>query len=294
MEEMAMGVSVGVCAYNEDRNIGALIRSIILQRMSEFSIREIIVVSSGSTDWTEEIVRELAEKDRRIRLVREEARKGKYSAVNQILKFASSNVIVLVSADVIVERDAIRSLCRPLKDKMVGITTCRPVPVSPKTGFWGYVAYLIWDMHHELSLKSPKFTEMIAFRKIMDRVPETAVDEEEIASITMSNGYSAKYVPDAVVFNRGPENFRDYLVQRRRIYCGHLDLAKRKGYLPLTANNPALLKMFFRRLKKEPLHLFLAAALVESMVRIIARMDYIRGKRFHVWETADSTKESIK
>lgn len=281
-------VSVGVCAYKEERNIGSLLHSIISQKTSEFHIKEIIVVLSGPDDATEKICRGFAQLDKRICLIKERERKGKYTAVNKILKCASSDIIVLVSADVIAEQYAVERLCEPLKENMVGITTSRPVPLNKGNSFWGYVAFLIWDIHHEISLKTPKFTEMIAFRALIDKIPPTAVDDEEIASIILSTGYGARYVPDAIVFNRAPENFHDYLMQRRRIYGGHLDLARRRSHLPLTANNLALTRIFFRRLMKEPLHLFIAAALMEVLVRVIATLDYIRGKRFYVWERVES------
>jgi biofilm PGA synthesis N-glycosyltransferase PgaC len=57
------------------------------------------VVSSGSTDRTDEIVQKLAEKDARIKLISEKERKGKAHALNLLLRKAKGEILVVVSAD---------------------------------------------------------------------------------------------------------------------------------------------------------------------------------------------------
>ena len=48
--------SVGVMAYNEEQNIGKLLAALKGQSLENVEIRQIIVVSSGSTDRTDDIV----------------------------------------------------------------------------------------------------------------------------------------------------------------------------------------------------------------------------------------------
>ena len=43
-------------------------------------------------------------------------------------------------------------------------------------------------------------------------------------------GYEIRYVPEAVVHNKGPETVGDFIRQRRRIAAGHLHLLKSQGY----------------------------------------------------------------
>ncbi len=54
-----MDISVGVIAYNEENNIANLLDSLLKQSAR---IKEIVVVSSGSTDKTNEIVKEFIAK----------------------------------------------------------------------------------------------------------------------------------------------------------------------------------------------------------------------------------------
>ena len=76
-------------AYNEEANIGRLLRSLLRQRFTHCYLREILVVASGCTDRTEEIVRNIMEKDNRIKLLIQPHREGKASAINLFLSKAS-------------------------------------------------------------------------------------------------------------------------------------------------------------------------------------------------------------
>ena len=52
-----MDISVGIMAFNEEKNIGRLLKAILSQKLNQIKITEIIVVSDGSTDKTDEIVK---------------------------------------------------------------------------------------------------------------------------------------------------------------------------------------------------------------------------------------------
>jgi len=289
-------VTVGVPAHNEERNIGRLLSALLGQKTNYVEVDEIIVVSSGSTDRTDAIVEEFARRDSRIALIREERRRGKASAVNQIIRAASNDVVVLESADTIPEEDAVERLCLPFADESVGMAGTRPVPVNDKRTFMGYVDFLLWTLHHYVALRSPKCGEMIAFRRLFDGIPSDVVcDEAWIEYEVRKRGYKVVYVPDAIVYNKGPETVRDFLKQRRRVTYGHLDLRRRTGYEVSTSKLSLLLSAvadaFPRKEPKKWAH-FLAFVALEGMGRLLGYYDYYIARRSHViWEVAESTKE---
>src|SRR5205807_4438861 len=97
---MAKTVSVGICAYNEAQHIGPLIDSLQGQTLPpDFVLTEILVVASGCTDGTDRIIEERAKIERRLTLIRESERRGKSSAINQILSRYGGDILVLVNAD---------------------------------------------------------------------------------------------------------------------------------------------------------------------------------------------------
>src|SRR3989304_4637276 len=94
-----LSVSVGICAYNEEKNICNILASLLGQRCAHVHIEEIIVVSDGSTDQTNEIVRNFSDHDK-IKPIIFKERRGKFAAINEFLKNAKSSILVLSSADV--------------------------------------------------------------------------------------------------------------------------------------------------------------------------------------------------
>ena len=42
--------SIGICVYNEEKNIGQLLESILRQKLKKVQIDEILLIASGSTD----------------------------------------------------------------------------------------------------------------------------------------------------------------------------------------------------------------------------------------------------
>jgi hypothetical protein len=160
--------------------------------------------------------------------------------------------------------------------------------------FIGFTVNLQWHLHHIISLARPKFGELIAFKNVIDSLPPTFTDEEQIASIIKSNGYTLRYVPDALIYNKGPENIIDFLRQRRRIYAGHLMLKNKYGYEAATLNGRSILKYLRRNLSPEYMrHKFwlIGAILLEGVGRMLARLDILFGKDHYRWEISGTTKD---
>jgi len=287
-----MDVSVGIMAFNEEKNIGRLLKALLSQKLKKVRIKEIIVVSEGSTDKTNKIVEKFAKKNKIIKLITKDKRRGKALAINGFIKTASSKLLVLESADTIPKDDCIEKLCLPLLKKNTGICASHPMPINKKDSFIGFTINLLWSLHHRISLESPKFGELIAFRNIIEKIPNTAVDEEYIAMLIQKKGFLAKYVPDAVVFNKGPTTAKDFLVQRRRIYCGHLELKKKSHYEVSTISNLNIFKNLIATLDTRPKHLIwtFGAVVIETYARLLGTIDFYSRKEHAVWKIAESTK----
>jgi len=287
-----MDVSVGIMAFNEEKNIGRLLEALLNQNLEETRIKEIIVVSDGSTDETDEIATRFMKKSKIIKLITRNKRKGKALAINSFIKTASSKILVLESADTLPEKNCIEKLCLPLFKKNVGICASHPIPINKKNSFMGFTINLLWSLHHRISLKSPKFGELIAFKNIVKAIPNTAVDEEYIAMLIQKKGLLAKYVLDAIVLNKGPTTIKDFLKQRRRIYCGHLELKKKSHYRVPTMSNFNILKNLIVTLEIKPKHLTwtFGAVMLEAYARLLGMIDFYSRKEHAVWKIAESTK----
>lgn len=287
---------VAVMAYNEEANIGRMLEALCRQELERVRIAEIVVVASGCVDRTEEIVREFCQRDPRIRLISQPQRQGKSSAVNLLLRSTHREIIVLANADTIPAPDAIENLVAPFEDSGVGMTGGRPVPTNDPRTFMGYAVHLLWVLHHQISLRQPKMGEMIAFRNLFHQIPrDSAVDEASIEPLIRGQGLRLCYVPEAVVYNRGPETVQDFLRQRRRIFAGHVYVRDTLGYRVSTMKGIRVLALLLTSpgVRRDWRYFLWGPAVValEFLSRLLGMMDYRVWKRRHaVWEVAETTK----
>jgi cellulose synthase/poly-beta-1,6-N-acetylglucosamine synthase-like glycosyltransferase len=286
--------TVGVMAYNEAANIGQLLAALLWQRLKTVNLRRIVVVASGCTDETAEIVERIAAADPRVRLIAQPERRGKAAAINEFLPQAAGEVVVLESADTVPESNAIELLVRPFADPSVGMTGARPVPTNDPEHFWGHAAHLLWGLHHDIAQQHPKLGELVAFRNVVRSIPEnTAVDEASLEAEIAARCLEVRYIGEAVVYNAGPETLGDFLRQRRRIYAGHLHLRDTSRYQVSTMRVTGILRALARRLEPNPRRLAWTAAVValEAWARALGAYDYrLRRKNPFVWDIAQSTK----
>src|SRR3989344_4430067 len=95
---MRKTVSIGIPVYNEEKNIGKLL-GLLTRTKFQFDLKEILVICSGCTDKSVDIVKNYAQRNHKIRLLIETKRNGKYTAVNKILKHSKGDFIIFVNGD---------------------------------------------------------------------------------------------------------------------------------------------------------------------------------------------------
>src|SRR5579885_2398654 len=292
-----IGCSVGIMAYNEEANIERTLRAILRQEGSSMYIEEVLVVASGCTDRTVAIVADIAEQESRVYLHTQEKREGKASAINLFLKQASSEVAVLIGADVIPHESAIDRLCAPFTNPQIGMVGGRPVPVNDPCTFMGHTVHLLWRLHDKIARIHPKLGEVIAFRNVISGIPaNSAVDEISIQALISQLGYELIYQPDCIVYNKGPLTVRDFLKQRRRIYAGHLKVRTQQKYEACTMKVAPIVRQLFScrdfAMRSPTQALWtLGAIALEGIARVQGRYDYLRKREHHIWQMVDSTKD---
>ena len=298
MTERRIKCSVGITAYNEEANIGQLLQAIKDQRLYEVKVTEIIVVASGCTDRTEDIVREHMAKDPRIQLHIQEQREGKTSAINVFLAQAKEKICVLESGDTLPRDDTIEKMVVMFHDPAVGMTGAQKVAVNTPDHIVGVLSHLRLKMEHQLCLEIPRLGELIAFRKVFDQIPpDVAMDEAFVEALIIRRGMQVRYAPDAVVYNMGPETVGDFVKQRRRNYAGHLHLKDKYSYQVSSLQNTRVVRLALEEVWGA---IRLVATLgilatLEAYSRILGTWDYRVKKRKHVvWDMAWTTKDPGK
>ncbi len=121
-------VTLIIPAYNEERHIRNTIEN-KLGLAYPVDKLEILIVSDGSTDLTDSIVREYADKG--VRLLRQEPRAGKTSGLNKAIAEARGEIIFFSDANSIHDQNALRALVANFSDTQVGYVTGKMVYANP-------------------------------------------------------------------------------------------------------------------------------------------------------------------
>lgn len=292
-----MRCTVGVFAHNEVANIRHTLQAVLTQECSQVSIVEVIVLASDCTDGTVEAAEQIARQYPIVSIEVERTRTGKAAAMKKLMTMACGDFIVFVGADTVPAPTALEHLLAPFDDPTVGMTGARVVPLNAPTEFMGFAVQMLWNVHHHLALRKPKLGELVACRNVVDDFPQdTSTDDLALEAFIAKRRYRLVYAPRAVVYNRGPENMHDFLVQRRRIFEGELRIALRYHYLASSLRLRHVLPLAIEAVRSHPHRLLWTIGVMglELWARLLGTVDVARGRDHVVWLQARSTKEVMR
>lgn len=206
--DVTPNISVVISAFNEEREIERTVVNKLSQNYPSERL-EVIVVSDGSTDRTDEIVRGLVDRSEgRLKLLRQEPRQGKTQALNMAIEHASAEIVVFADANSIYSPGAIRSLVRSFADPSVGYVTGQIVYTNPTgsgvgAGTGSYMSYENTLRKYETKLGSIVGVDggIDAIRRAIyvpmraDQLPDFVLPLSVV-----EQGKRVVYEPDAVVY----------------------------------------------------------------------------------------------
>jgi cellulose synthase/poly-beta-1,6-N-acetylglucosamine synthase-like glycosyltransferase len=260
-----LGVTIGIPAYNEEGRIGPLLKQVLRQK--GVILERIIFNVSGSTDGTGNEVASTADcyhASSLVKIIDNRVRSGKATALSDILKACNSGVVIFLDGDVRLHDGCLKRVLKPfLRDSSAGVVSGNVMSMNDGTGLFSFISQLERQMHHELCVdltrrnQAPKVNGTFFAMKtdVARSLPrETVSDDEYISWCAQNKGYRVTYAPEAIVYTKDPDNYKDYLAKRRRIFAGHFLIKLTMGYtVPTTRLSqlvPRLLKHSMRNKKK--------------------------------------------
>ena len=197
-------VTILIAAYNEEDSIESTLRNKLDLDYPEEKI-EIIVISDGSTDRTDEIVRRY--EGERVGLLRQEPRAGKTSALNMAVPEAKGENLVLSDANSIYESNALPSLVQNFNDPTVGYVTGKMIYTNPDgttigDGCTTYMKYENFLRQLETKLGSIVGVDggIDAVRKILyEPMKSDQLPDFVLPLLVVEQGYRVVYEPDAIL-----------------------------------------------------------------------------------------------
>ena len=127
-------LTIGIPAYNEAENIGALLVSLNRQQLTAAVIEKIIVYSDASSDNTLAVVNRV--KNPILQVISGKKRMGKANAMNMIMKHTTSDILVILDADILI-RDVrmIERLVEPIMKENADLASARVKEYWTKSKF---------------------------------------------------------------------------------------------------------------------------------------------------------------
>ncbi len=128
-----MKISVVIPVYNEEENIPQLYKELkeVLEKLG--NDYEIIFVDDGSTDKTPQILKDLAQKDKRVKVVRFRRNYGQTAALYAGFQYAEGDVIITMDGDLQNDPRDIPKLLEKLKEGYDIVSGWRK---NRKDNFW--------------------------------------------------------------------------------------------------------------------------------------------------------------
>ncbi|MGW0567714.1 bifunctional polysaccharide deacetylase/glycosyltransferase family 2 protein [Streptomyces tauricus] len=214
-------VSVIVPAYNEKECIANTLKSLA---QSTHPI-EIIVVDDGSTDGTKEIAEALGMPN--VRVIRQE-NAGKPAALNNGVRNASHDIVVMMDGDTVFEADTVRQLVQPFADPDVGAVAGNAKVGNRNTiiGAWQHIEYVMGfnldRRMYDLLRCMPTIPGAIgAFRReavlaVGGMSEDTLAEDTDITIAMHREGWRVVYQEHAKAWTEAPASLKQLWSQRYR------------------------------------------------------------------------------
>lgn len=228
-EPFQPSVSIIIPAYNEEKNIGECIESLLKLDYPREKL-EIIVVNDGSQDKTRQICESFGNK---IRLINLKDNSGtKATPVNVGLKKAGGEIVGCLDADSVVESYTLKRMLPYFSENVGAVTPAlkvyKPENLLQKLQWFEYIFSIL--LRKLMSLIDCIYVtpgpfslyRKEALDKIGDFDEKNITEDMEMALRLQANQYAIKNAADAFVWTIAPKNMRDLFSQRRRWYQGLL------------------------------------------------------------------------
>lgn len=294
-------VTIGIPAFNEEKNIGLLLKNILRQNQTSWKLDQIIVCSDGSTDRTNSIVQSFHEK--LIKLIINPVRSGQSLSQNKIIKNTKSDILVVLNADILpTDKNFITNIIHPIQfNNNVGLVSSK-ITAIPADNLFGEIIRFSHECKQLLFEKMEKRNPIYlcngrarAFSKAFYKslVFPKVISEDAFSYLQAKRmGFSFAYQPLASISFAPCLTFDDHYLQSSRFFNSQEELnqlfdhitVKNEYHIPRTKSIPVIIISVL----KNPLKSILYAGIV---LAVLIKKELSGVKDMYLWKPSASSKK---
>lgn len=261
-------VSVILVVKNEEATLPRKLKNLLQLDYPESQL-QVVVVSDGSTEETERILREYSSNPR-VYVVLNQLSLGKASGINDALQFAQGEIVVFTDARQWLEPQAVRRLVDNFSDPQVGAVSGELRLGDPSLGESSQGLGLYWRIEKWIRKMESASGSVVgvtgalyaARREVLVPLPpETTLDDVYLPMQVVRQGARVVFEPGAVAWD-SPDLGKDREFSRKvRTLSGNYQLLQLCPWL-LTRENP----IWFEFVSHKVLRLVVPFALLAALV----------------------------
>jgi poly-beta-1,6-N-acetyl-D-glucosamine synthase len=232
---------------------------------------QLIVVSDGSTDSTEAILRRYAENPQ-VSVVLTQLPRGKASGLNDALELAQGDVVIFTDARQKIESGVLGLLLENFADPQVGCASCELMLGNPDSGDSKQGIGLYWRMEKQIRQWESASGSVVgatgalyAVRRelLVPLPPATILDDVYLPMQVGRRGYRVVVDPRAKVWDRPELGNQQEFARKVRTLSGNYQLLRLAPWL-LSSENPIRFEFVSHKLLRLLVPFALGAALLAS------------------------------
>jgi len=268
--EIAPFITIVIPAHNEEKVIAEKMQNTLALDYPKDNL-EVIVISDHSTDKTNDIVKQYVSKN--VKLLIQDQRKGKMSALNRAIPQAKGEVIVFTDANTMFDKYAVKNLIRNFGDEKVGcvggnsryaISSC----LSIQLGGVSYTHYerLLWNLESQLQSLLVVHGGIYALRKpLFSPVDEAFADDFVNPLRVAAKGYGVVYEPEAKAIENVTKETKEEFKRKVRVisqgYIAYVNMLR----VILSCGHVRIIQYFVHKFLRWLVPLFLIAIFISNV-----------------------------
>jgi len=265
-------VSMVMVVRNEEQVLDRKMRNLLELDYPQDRI-QIVVVSDGSTDRTDAILREYA-RDARVQVVMNQLSRGKASGLNDAMALAQGEVVVFSDARQKIELGAVRLLMEAFADAEVGGVSGELMLGDPETGEAAEGMGLYWRIEKQIRVLEGASGSVVgatgalyaARHELLTALPAgTILDDVYIPMHVVKQGKRVVFERRARVWDRPNGVGRREFYRKVRTLGGNYQLLQLAPWL-LSWSNPLWFEFVSHKLLRLLVPFAMVALLVSSAV----------------------------